>query len=371
MRNHYPAIVSLSFAILACGEVKSANEPKDAPTGGTSTFTLTVMRNGNGTGTVTSGPAGINCGNDCSEAYASSTSVTLTATPDAGTTFVGWTGGGCSGTAACTVASSADVTVTASFALTNTLVVTLAGNGFVMSNPAGISCGTDCSEVYAPNTTVVLTASAAIGWVFSGWSGGGCTGTGTCSVTIAAAVMVTATFTLSTYALTVSTLGNGSGAVTSNPAGISCGSDCTENYNFNTPVVLTATPGVGSTFSGWSGGGCSGAGTCSVTITTATTVTATFTLNTYTLTVTKSSPNGAETSLTVTSNPAGINCGSSCVQSYNYGTTVTLTATTVEQFNGWSGGGCSGTGTCTVTITAATSVNASVTATARPPSSDP
>ena len=42
--------------------------------------TLTVGKSGTGSGTVTSSPAGINCGSDCSEAYASGTSVTLTAT---------------------------------------------------------------------------------------------------------------------------------------------------------------------------------------------------------------------------------------------------------------------------------------------------
>jgi hypothetical protein len=50
-------------------------------------------------------------------------------------------------------------------------------------------------------------------------------------------------------------------------------------------VVLTATPSGGSTFSGWSGAGCTGTGTCTVAMTAAASVTATFALNTYTLTV--------------------------------------------------------------------------------------
>jgi hypothetical protein len=90
--------------------------------------------------------------------------------------------------------------------------------------------------------------------------------------------------------------------VTSSPAGINCGADCTEPYTNGTSVTLTATPAAGSTFSGWSGGGCSGTGTCVVTITAAITVTATFTLNTYPLTVAKA---GTGTG-TVTSSPAGI-----------------------------------------------------------------
>ena len=53
--------------------------------------------------------------------------------------------------------------------------------------------------------------------------------------------------------LSVSKAGTGVGTVTSNPAGISCGGDCSEFYSVNTSVTLTASPGSGSTFGGWSG----------------------------------------------------------------------------------------------------------------------
>jgi hypothetical protein len=55
-------------------------------------FLLTVTKAGTGSGTVTSAPTGINCGSDCTENYASGTSVTLTAAPASGSTFAGWTG---------------------------------------------------------------------------------------------------------------------------------------------------------------------------------------------------------------------------------------------------------------------------------------
>ncbi len=76
---------------------------------------LTVTRAGAGTGTVTSAPAGINCGTACSAAFAADIGVTLTAAPATGSVFVGW-GGACSGSSAtCTVSMTANRSVTAAF----------------------------------------------------------------------------------------------------------------------------------------------------------------------------------------------------------------------------------------------------------------
>ena len=82
-------------------------------------------------------------------------------------------------------------------------------------------------------------------------------------------------------------------------------------------------------------------------------------LNTYILNVSKSGGGSG----TVTSSPAGINCGSTCSASFNYNTNVTLTAvsSTGSTFTGWSDSGCSGTGTCTVTMDAVKSVTANFT----------
>jgi uncharacterized repeat protein (TIGR02543 family) len=77
------------------------------------------------------------------------------------------------------------------------------------------------------------------------------------------------------HTLSVTLAGEGSGTVTSDPAGIDCGADCEEGYEAGTPVSLTATPDEGSVFDGWSGD-CSGTGSCEVTMTGARNVTATF-----------------------------------------------------------------------------------------------
>ena len=75
-----------------------------------------------------------------------------------------------------------------------------------------------------------------------------------------------------TPVLTVTKTGAGAGTVTSSPVGISCGASCTSSFATGTVVTLTATASTGSTFAGWSGGGCGGTGGCTVTLNADTTV---------------------------------------------------------------------------------------------------
>jgi predicted carbohydrate-binding protein with CBM5 and CBM33 domain/uncharacterized protein (DUF2141 family) len=252
--------------------------------GGTTTYNLGVTKGGAGTGTVTSSPGGISCGSACSASFASGTSVTLTATPAAGSTFAGWNGA-CSGTAAtCTVSMTAARSVTATFngstSTSYALSVTRSGTGggTVYSTPAGITCGTACTASFASGTVVTLVADVAAGSTFAGW-GGACSGTGPCTVTMSQARSVSATFNTSsgtTYPLSITRAGTGSGTVTSNPVGISCGSTCTASFNSGVTVTLTATAASGSTFAGWSGACTGTSATCTTTMTAARSATATF-----------------------------------------------------------------------------------------------
>src|SRR6185369_14150903 len=164
-------------------------------------------------------------------------------------------------------------------------------------------------------------------------------------------------FTRNRYTLTVSKTGNGSGTVTSTPAGVSCGTNCSGQFDYGTVVTLHATPTTSSTFTGWSGA-CTGTGNCVVTMSQARSAIASFTLKQYALTVGRSGSGSGS----VTSSPAGISCPTSCSVSFNYGTLVTLSATpdTGSSFAGW-GGVCAGTGTCQVTMSQARNVTASFT----------
>jgi hypothetical protein len=227
------------------------------------------------------------------------------------------------------------------------------GAGSVTSSPSGTNCGFACQHFYPAATVVTLTATPSSGSSFAGWSGA-CSGTGTCVVTMSEARSVTATFASTTNTLSVAIAGTGEGSVTSAPSGIDCGVTCSHAYADGTHVTLTATVPAGSAFTGWSGAGCSGTGTCEVTMSGARSVTATF-ARTPTLTVTRAGSGSG----TVSSSPAGIECGTTCSRSFDEGTAVTLTGTpsSGSVFGGWSGA-CSGTGACQVTMSEARSVTA-------------
>ena len=156
-------------------------------------------------------------------------------------------------------------------------------------------------------------------------------------------------------------LGTGTGTVKADVGTIDCGATCSDIYP-GTVVTLTATPSLGSAFTGWTDAAClaSGTGTCAVTVDAAKTVNARFDLNPQTLTVSLA---GTGTG-TVTDVPLSINCSPTCAHTYAANTVVTLTATPAvsSTFTGWSGalpaGACSGTGTCVVTMSQAQNVTA-------------
>src|ERR1017187_4862872 len=231
------------------------------------------------------------------------------------------------------------------------------GAGTIASSPAGISCPGTCSASFAANMQVTLTETPGNNYFFGGWNGS-CSGTSACIVTLTAAASVSAVFNAGD-GLTVALAGTGTGTVTSSTGGISCVPTCSASFAPNTQVTLTATPTGGSTFTGWSGGGCSGSGACSVTVASSESVTATFAAAVVivndTLTVTLAGTGQG----TVVSSPAGINCSTgTCSYNFPANTQIVLTETpgANSSFTSWSG--CAGANTCTFTLTAAETVTA-------------
>jgi type II secretory pathway pseudopilin PulG len=245
-------------------------------------------------GTV-SGPFGISCGpngtGSCVATVALGSTLTLTATADSGYTLSGWTGCDSVSGAQCTLTVTGARTVLPQFTVLGSTVTVTAPSQGTVTGP-GISCPGDCAEFYPVGTPVTLTATAAPGYVLSGWTG--CDGTnGTqCTLTVTGPRTVAATF-VPAFALSVTVAGGGSGTVTSSPGGIACPGDCSETYASGTTVTLTAQAGANSLFTGWSGA-CSGSSpTCQVSMTSAQSVTATFEPG-ETLTVTVDGPGSVQ-----------------------------------------------------------------------------
>lgn len=221
-------------------------------------FTLSVARNGTGSGSVVSTPLGIACGSDCQETYQQGTLVTLFANPASGSEFSGWTGCPLENGNQCLNTVDSDRTITATFSTTAEFTLTVEttgpGQGSVTSDPAGIDCGVDCSETYLAGTEVTLTATPAAGDDFDGWSACPDPSGNQCRYTADADLTISARFTagLSPIAtLTVAKVGSGDGRVVSSPAGIDCGDDCSGLYSVGQTVTLTATALSGSEFAGW------------------------------------------------------------------------------------------------------------------------
>jgi len=156
------------------------------------------------------------------------------------------------------------------------------------------------------------------------------------------------------FALTVSKVGSGSGAVASSPwSTIDCGSSCTATYGRGTVVTLTASPEGESRFEGWEGP-CSGSGPCSVTIDAAKTVTARFVAPDREV-VAELFGSGQGT---VTSRPAGLRCPPTCSAIFPGQSVLELRASARpgSRFTGWTED-CSGTA-CSLTLDRDKSVGA-------------
>jgi uncharacterized repeat protein (TIGR02543 family) len=261
--------------------------------------------------------------------YNSGTTATLTATPASGYVFSGWSGDATGTVNPAAVTMNANKAVTAAFApITYSLTATAAPTTGGTVTGAG---------TYNSGTTATLTATAAAGYTFAGWSGA-VTGTGNpVTVSMTADRTATATFVPITYTLTATASPTAGGTLSG--AG---------TYNAGATATLTAVPSAGYVFSGWSGAVTGTTNPVTVSMTANRSVTASFTAAPviYTLSATVSPAAGG--TVTGTGN-------------YASGTTATLTATPSAGyvFSGWSGA-ATGTGSTTTVLM---NSNKSVTAT--------
>ena len=220
---------------------------------------------------------GINCGtnnDDCSQTYVQNTQVQLAANSNSNYSFSGWSSD-CSGTDnPLTVIMDSSKLCSASFAFmadtepnqfTFTSQADVAINTAITSNPVIIS------GINTATTTVISNGEYSInGGTFSSNNGMVSNGnivrvrhtsssnystnkSSTLTIGSISANFVSSTQAIPTYTLTTSAT---NGNISAN--GISCGTDCTETYNENTSIALTATADNGYDFSSWSGD-CSGA----------------------------------------------------------------------------------------------------------------
>lgn len=290
---------------------------------------------------------------------------------------------------------------TVSISIRFRLEVRKSGTGTV--NGPGVFCGTVCIALVEPGGSVTLNAVPGTGFTFNpGWSGGGCGGTSDCTVTMNSDVTVTASFTANQCSVTSIIEGETRAGTLSN-------SDCpaphsplslADLYTFSgtagqkiiVKMISTSSllPGVivqdpsGSVIA--SGNFCSGlpATACAPTNGATGGVLVLPSTGTYTIEATSRfiGATGSYTlgivpaftidvgktgtgSGTVAINPGGISCGSTCSASYESGSSVTLSATSLlgSRFDpGWSGGSCSGTATCSVTMNSNIAVTATFTA---------
>jgi hypothetical protein len=203
----FEGVVDVAYAL--DGTISLTCEP-------TNLLNLTVGKSGPGQGTVTSDPAGINCGDECDHAFPINQSVTLNATPLSGSVFAGWDGP-CTGLGACTVTMNQAHQVGARFELPYSLRLQIwseqntfevgTGSVTIQQPPPFETCQSLqvagmrlCFDRVVPTGTVVtLVATPDFGDNFGGWFGvPGCGSNPTCSFTMTyggpTTVTVTAVF---------------------------------------------------------------------------------------------------------------------------------------------------------------------------------
>lgn len=201
-----------------------------------------------------------------SGAYASGSTVTVTATPTTGYTFRNWTENG----TIVSTSSSYQFTLTGNRTLVaNYTVIPASQLALVLSSNPVIGGSTSGSGSYSSGTSVTAVASPNSGYSFINWTENGNPVSTSASYTFAITTNRTlvANFALITYTLTTNAV---NGTVAKNPNAAT--------YNSGAVVQLTATANPGYTFTGWSGDATGNTNPLNVTMNANKNITALFTL---------------------------------------------------------------------------------------------
>lgn len=252
-------------------------------------YTLTT--NTSGSGSVTAGGT-----------YSYGTVRSISASPGTGYYFAGWSGAATGTSNPVNITVDSNKTLTANFTANSyTLTTTTSGSGSVTAGGS-----------YSYGTVRSITATAGTGYTFSGWSGAASGTSNPVNITVDSNKTLTANFSANSYTLTTTTTGSGS---------VTAGG----TYPYGTVRTITATPGTGHSFDGWSGAASGWANTINITIDANKTIRATFVPNSY--------------EISASTVPAGL-ADIQGASDYDYGQTATLTAPSVAGyvFTGWSGG---------------------------------
>ncbi len=195
------------------------------------------------------GGVGVNPPPNCTGGrYQYGTVVTLTATPNIGYSFSSWSGGVSGSKNPVMITMTGDKSATSNFAplcFTLTTGVNPKGGGIVTVNTTP-NCA---SGKYTYGTVVTVTATAATGFGFMGWSGDAGGNINPAMVTMTGNKSVMGNFSPQCYTLTAGVNPIGSGSVGVSPAPNCAGG----KYTYGTVVTLTATAATGYGFMGWSG----------------------------------------------------------------------------------------------------------------------
>ena len=367
----------------ATGKLYGVSTVAVAQAGQNPLLSISIQNAGGSSGILTSSPILLNCLVSCSANFPAGTVVTLIASPNPGSVVSNWSGCQQSSGNSCTVTIISDRAVSLSYStpqLTELPAPSL-GGVHVFGSGSTLAASFSWSQV-AHNSGYRLLVATQQGMLPTNLNSGSCPsclvdqilGTNVASFQTMQGFLkdgmayswevharaaqpyspgtwsAIGSFTTSQSPgeVDVTSLGIGSGTVTSSPAGINCPGTCSAVFAPNTVVTLSQSAGQGSTFQGW-GGACGGTASCAVTATGVQPVYANFGRpSAYQLSI------GVSGKGKVTSADGKIQCtnvGGICSAVYANGTQVTLNATpgSSYQFSGWATA-CSGTGSCQVAM---------------------